>query len=507
MALCGYPPRDFLEHKEFIQNCLKSLDKIAQECDTIAAIVGAPSLNNNPKGKMLFNSAYFLAEKKIKEIRHKSLLPTYDIFDEYRYFEPNTDFRIIEYKGKKIALTICEDLWDNQPIEGDFARKELYIKSPMQELIKQNPEIIINPSASPFSSLQENSRKEVILKNVRNYKIPLIYVNQVGADNELTFDGGSLFVNKEGEILSELKYFEQDFQIIDTEARDKTAEIQPETTKIGKINNALIMAVKDFFEKMNFKKAILGLSGGIDSAVTAALAAEALGAENVWGILMPSKYSSEHSITDAVQLAENLGMKYHTINIEECVSAFDNSLSSLFSGLPTNVAEENIQSRTRGVLLMALSNKFGNILLNTSNKSELAVGYGTLYGDMNGSISVLGDVYKTDVFKLARFINRDREIIPGNTIIKPPSAELSPDQKDTDSLPDYQILDAILYKYIEQKKGIEKITAEGYDKELVRKVIRMVNGNEFKRFQAPPIIRVSSKAFGVGRKMPLVAKY
>ena len=506
LSVTGYYPHDLLERKEFIEHSQKAIEEIARHCNGIAALVGGPSINRSPKGKMLYNSAFFLKDGKIESVHHKTLLPTYDVFDEYRHFEPNRTFELIELNGKKLAVTICEDLWYNQPVLSAFGREKLYAVSPIKEYAKQNPDLVINLSASPFSYNQEKLRKDILLNNARDFNIPIIYVNQVGAQTEIIFDGGSLFIDAQGEVVSELAYFEEDFRIIDTEnteSKDTIREYEP----IEKIYDALILGIKDYFGKMGFKQATLGLSGGIDSAVTVVLAAKALGPENVRVLLMPSKYSSEHSITDARDLAKNLGIQYEIVNIHEMVDAFEHSLAPLFEGRHPDVTEENIQARIRGTLMMAISNKFGHILLNTSNKSEAAVGYGTLYGDMNGGLSVLGDVYKSDVFALARFINREREIIPENTIIKPPSAELRPDQKDSDSLPDYEILDKILFNYIELAKSPNEIIALGFDKETVHMAVKKVNMNEYKRFQTPPILRISSKAFGFGRKMPLVARY
>ncbi len=336
--------------------------------------------------------------------------------------------------------------------------------------------------------------------------MPILYINQIGAQTELIFDGGSVFIDAKGEIVKELHYFKEDFLVVDTKYPGRK-QLQIKTEYITKIHDALVLGIRDYFHKMGFKRATLGLSGGIDSAVTAVLAVQALGAENVRVLLMPSKYSSGHSVEDARQLAENLGIRYDIVQIQGAVDQFEKELAPLFAGTNFDITEENIQARARGIYVMALSNKFGHILLNTTNKSESAVGYGTLYGDMNGGLAVLGDVYKTDVFKMARYINRNSEIIPENTIVKPPSAELRPDQKDTDSLPDYEVLDGILFRFIELNKSPEEIVADGYDEETVNRVIRMVNMNEYKRFQAAPILRVSSKAFGFGRKMPLVAKY
>jgi NAD+ synthase (glutamine-hydrolysing) len=505
LSVTGYYPHDLLERKEFIEQSYEAINRIASHCNGIAAIVGGPSINPEPRGKKLFNSAFFMYDGKVQHVVNKSLLPTYDIFDEYRHFEPNKNFSVFDLKGKKLAITICEDLWDEQETQNEFGREKLYQLSPLHELSLLNPDLVVNISASPFSFNQENWRKNILIKNAIKYQLPIIYANQVGAQTELVFDGGSFFINKKGEIQEELNYFQEDFKIIDTES--STHNIQPKTDYIEKIYHALILGIRDYFTKMGFKKATLGLSGGIDSALVLVLAVHALGKENVRVLLMPSRYSSDHSVDDALQLAKNLEIQHEIIPIQQMVDSFGQSLSQTFINLQSDITEENIQARTRGILLMAISNKFGNILLNTTNKSECAVGYGTLYGDMNGGLSILGDVYKTDIFKMARWINREEEIIPINTIIKPPSAELRPDQKDTDSLPDYDLLDQILFNYIEMNLSPEEIIAKGFDEATVLKAVRMVNNNEYKRFQAPPILRISSKAFGFGRRMPLVARY
>ena len=503
MAISGYPPRDFLEFNDFVDNCIDSVNEIATYCKDIAAIIGLPTYNKNKKGKPLFNSAAFIYDGKIQSVTNKTLLPNYDIFDEYRYFEPNKEFNIIEFKGQRIALTICEDLWNVQD-------NPLYVVNPMDELIGLKPDMIINIAASPFNYHQTKIRKEILKKNATQYKLPLFYVNHVGAQTELLFDGGSLVMDSDGNLIDELYYFEEDFRIYDIEKiinKQYPEYYTNERTEIAAIHDALVMGIKNYFEKLGFKKAILGLSGGIDSALTAALAAEALGAKNVYNVLLPSKYSSDHSISDSIKLVKNLGMPHDIISIEEAVSAFENTLLPYFKGLSPDITEENIQARARGVILMALSNKFGYILLNTSNKSEAAVGYGTLYGDMNGGLSVIGDVYKTQAYELSRYINRNEEIIPENIITKPPSAELRPDQKDTDSLPDYDILDEILYQYIENRKGLREIVEMGFEKALVDRILKLVNTNEYKRYQTPPMLRISTKAFGMGRRMPIVAKY
>ncbi len=501
LAVSGYPPRDFLEFDDFIQKCESQIDLIAEKCFDIPLILGAPIKNTSRKGKPLFNAAVFLFKGQ-KQYFRKGLLPNYDVFDEYRYFEPAEHFDCLTFNGKRIALTVCEDLWNVED-------HPLYVKQPMEELILQKPDLMINIAASPFDYGQAEKREKVLRKNVEKYKLPLLYVNHVGAQTELLFDGGSLAMNSKGKVISRLKFFEEDIEIIDIGADlpKNQNSLPPLPDKTERIHDALVMGIRNYFQKLGFSKAVLGLSGGIDSAVTIVLAARALGSENVHAVLMPSRFSSDHSVKDALDLAKNLGAPYQTLPINEIYNGFENELRETFAGKAFDVTEENIQARIRGVLLMALSNKFGYILLNTSNKSEAAVGYGTLYGDMNGGLSVLGDVYKTEVFELARYINRDQEIIPENTITKPPSAELRPDQKDSDSLPEYDLLDKILFSYIEQKMGPEAIINLGIDPQIVSRVLRLVNLNEYKRYQSPPILRVSPKAFGMGRRMPIVAKY
>lgn len=517
LSVCGYQPKDFLYFNDFINKCEQAIDEIKLHADGIAVIVGAPQRNPVVKGKDLFNAAFFLAEKKIQQVVHKTCLPTYDVFDEDRYFEPATEWNIVPYKNKKIAITICEDIWN-------LGDNPLYNNCPMDILISQQPDVMINISASPFDYTHDADRKAAVKANVLKYKIPLFYCNAVGSQTEIVFDGTSLVFDKAANLCGRLASFKEDMQsFILNEDGSVNASIilqaqhLPDTSpdpatldenlNIENIYKALVLGIKDYFEKMGFKKAILGSSGGIDSAVTLALACEALGSQNVRAILMPSQYSTSHSISDAEQLSIHLKNEYNIIPIKNIYEAFINELQPLFKNLPFNIAEENIQSRSRGNLLMAIANKFGYILLNTSNKSELSTGYGTLYGDMAGGLGVLGDCYKMQVYALAKYINRDKIIIPQNIITKPPSAELRPDQKDSDSLPDYNVLDKILYQYIEHTKGPDDIKAQGYDATLVDRILKMVNANEYKRNQFCPIIRISPKAFGVGRRMPIVAKY
>lgn len=499
LAISGYPPRDFLEFDDFVQRCNDSIHEISAYTEGIGVLIGLPTFNPLDKGKNLRNSAAFINNGSVESFFHKTLLPNYDVFDEYRYFEPNTNFEILEYKGKKIAVTICEDMWN---IDDHYQ----YLITPLDELSTLNPDFVVNLSASPFNYNQPKIRKHILRSNIRRYGLPMVYVNHVGAQTELLFDGNSQVMNAEGKSLLELNYFEEDFGVVDIDS-EQTYKDYPLPDKIESMQKALQMGVQNYFSKLGFQKAIIGLSGGIDSAVTAVIAAEALGKENVYVVLLPSQFSSDHSVRDAEKLARNLGVTYDNIPIEKIYHRIEETLKPYFKDLPFGLAEENIQARTRGLVLMALSNKFGHILLNTSNKSEAAVGYGTLYGDMNGGLSVLGDVYKSEVFAMAKYINRNEEIIPANIISKPPSAELRPDQKDSDSLPDYEELDTVLFQYIEELKGPREIIQQGFDKELVEKTLRMVNLTEYKRHQTPPILRVSPKAFGMGRRMPIVAKY
>ncbi len=502
LAVCGYPPRDFLEFEDFLNKCDAIVERLTEltSSEKIAIIVGAPTRNPVIEGKDLHNSAWFLADGKRLACIHKTLLPTYDIFDEYRYFEPNNQFDVIEFQGEKIALNICEDLWNlgNE--------NPLYTICPMDEMMSGKPSVIINIAASPFNYDQAETRQLVLKANSERYEIPLVYVNHVGAQTELIFDGGSCVLNAQGELMKRLPFFQEALEVIDTKSLgDPQSPVENEKTEL--IHDALVLGVRDYFSKLGFTKAILGLSGGIDSAVVLVLAARALGAENVMGVLMPSQFSSDHSVDDALQLTKNLGTQHEVIPIEKMFREYETGLEKQFQGAEFNIAEENIQARIRGNLLMAMSNKFGYILLNTSNKSEAAVGYGTLYGDMAGGLSVIGDLYKTEVYELARFINSKEETIPENIISKPPSAELRPNQKDSDSLPEYEILDELLFQYIEKRQGPKELISQGFDKTLVDRVLRLVNMNEYKRYQTPPVLRVSTKAFGMGRRMPIVAKY
>ena len=517
LAICGYPPRDFLEFEDFVDACLQSVAEISKEADGIAILVGAPSRNPQVEGKDLFNSAYFLAEQKIQQVIHKTLLPNYDVFDEYRYFEPAYEWGIVPFKGKKLAVTICEDIWD-------IGENPLYRNRPMDRLMEEQPDIMINLSASPFDYVHAENRLAVVKKNVLRYQLPMVYCNTVGSQTEIVFDGGSLVCDAAGNLIKEMSFFKEELYAVHWDGKGgfeepaaQTLQTLPETAlhtttfdpllNIDRIHDALVMGIRQYFEKMGFKQAIVASSGGIDSAVTLALACRAIGPENVHALLMPSQFSTDHSVSDAELLSQNLNNRYDILPIKAIFDQFETSLKPIFEDRPFNVAEENIQSRIRGALAMALSNKFNYILLNTSNKSELATGYGTLYGDMAGGLGVLGDLYKMQVFALARYVNKDGEIIPENIITKPPSAELRPGQKDSDSLPDYAIMDAILYQYVERRQGAKEIIAQGYEEALVQRILQMVNRNEYKRNQFCPIIRVSSKSFGIGRRIPIVARY
>lgn len=523
LCICGYPPRDFVEFNDFINRCYETIERIKMYADDIGVLIGSPARNPRIEGKDLFNAVFLLYEKEIKAEIHKTLLPTYDVFDENRYFEPAFEWKCIEFKGWKLAVTICEDIWN-------LGDNPLYRITPMEKLITEGPNVMLNLSASPYNYAQDVVRRSIVEAHVSKYKIPMLYCNTVGSQTEIVFDGGSLAYDVNGRLIKEMKYFEEDYALFDLEAMRKYTD-QPSVAhkyyysanEVGKdtdtlhyltddkniheIHSALILGIRDYFSKMGFRKATLGASGGIDSAVVQALAVEALGKENVHVLLMPSEFSSSHSIDDAVTLSKNLGNRYDIVPINGVFDSFLTTLKPIFGNLPFGVAEENIQARTRGNLLMAVANKFGYILLNTSNKSELATGYGTLYGDMAGGLSVLGDVYKMQVYALAKYLNKDDEVIPVNIITKAPSAELRPNQKDSDSLPDYEILDRILYQYIELRQGPKEIINQGFDKALVERILKLVNTNEYKRAQFCPIIRISTKAFGVGRRLPIVAKY
>jgi NAD+ synthase (glutamine-hydrolysing) len=523
LCVCGYPPRDFVEFEDFINKCYESIDIIKEHTENIGVLIGSPARNPNKEGKDLFNAAFFLHDKQVKAEIHKTLLPTYDVFDENRYFEPGFEWKCIEFMGKKLAVTICEDIWN-------LGDNPLYRITPMEMLAGEKPDVMLNLSASPYNYAADTVRKSIIEAHTAKYGIPMLYCNNIGAQTEVIFDGGSLVYDVNSLLVKEMKYFDEDYALFDLDelcikknlppvahkyyyspaevGRDTdTLHYLTEEKNIREIHDAIILGIRDYFGKMGFQKATLGASGGIDSAVVQALAVEALGKENVHVLLMPSPYSSGHSVSDAEELSKRLGNRYDIVRIDNIYESFLQAMKPIYGDLPFSLAEENIQSRVRGNLLMALANKLGYILLNTSNKSELACGYGTLYGDMAGGLSVLGDLYKMQVYALAAYINREKEIIPANILTKAPSAELRPNQKDSDSLPDYPILDRLLFQYIELRQGPKEIINQGFDPELVKRVLKLVNTAEYKRNQFCPIIRVSSKAFGVGRRLPIVAKY
>lgn len=513
MATTGYPPRDLLEKPYFVRKNLECLSRIAGECKKISAIVGYVSINKSKVGKGLFNSAAVLSFGRIRFVQNKALLPTYDVFDEARHFEPGTVHKIFKIAGTKVGITICEDVWNKASLEG----RRLYSYDPVKNLARAGAKIIINISASPFWLGKGSVRQSLISTAARKYRLPFVYVNMVGGNDELVFDGRSMAVNAKGKICWEAKPFAEDAHIVDTD--DLKPAARNNTIDMGDLYQALVLGLGDYARKCGFKKAIIGLSGGIDSAVVASLAALALGAENVIGIAMPSPYSSSESVTDARELAKSLGITFKEIGITDIynsylgLSIFNSNTQTPFDSaqgrlkhLDTSV--ENIQARIRGNILMAMSNKTGALVLSTGNKSELAVGYCTLYGDMAGGLAVISDVPKTAVYELARYINKEHgDVIPRSSLTKAPSAELRPGQKDTDSLPPYNILDKILKLYIEDQISLSDIVKKGFDKSLVSDIIRRIDLSEYKRRQAPPGLKVTSKAFGVGRRQPISWKY
>ena len=503
LAITGYPPKDFLDIPAFVDENLKALEKITRSVSGISAIIGFVDKNKRPHGKLVHNAAAFIQDKKIISIHHKSLLPTYDVFDECRYFEPAYTISPVKFMDYTLGISICEDIWNDE----EFWARPLYEKDPIEDLIFQGANIIINISSSPFAvGKHDKIRLRMLIHDAVKYKVPFVYVNQVGGNDDLVFDGNSTVINAEGKLIAQAAAFEEDLMVVDIE--NPTVQAQPKAyAPIESVHKALIMGLRDYVIKCCFKKVIVGLSGGIDSAVTAALAVESLGRDNVIGVLMPSQFSSRGSIDDAVKLAQNLGIIYKTIPIKDVFETYQNILKTEFKGRPFDIAEENLQARIRGNILMALSNKYGYLVLTTGNKSELAVGYCTLYGDMSGGLALISDIPKTMVYELARYINREREVIPQNSIDKPPSAELKPNQFDQDTLPPYDILDGILKAYVEDAKSIGEIIRMGFDEKIVREVIRKVNRNEYKRRQAAPGIKVTSKAFGSGRRMPIAHNF
>ena len=497
LMLCGYPPRDLLLKENFGKDCRNALEEFARTTGPTPALIGFPEQKDGPSGEPFFNAAAWCIEGSVGQTFRKRLLPTYDVFDEDRYFSSGDASPLIELKGKRIAVTICEDVWNSG---GD-----LYSSDPLDAIASEKPDLLVNLSASPWHSGKESKRIDLLGEVARKAGCPVAYVNAVGGNDELIFDGFSLTLDAGGGVLAQSPSFREAIEVHDLaeESAWDTGSVSAEEN----LRQALVLGLRDYAHKSDFKKGLIGLSGGIDSAVTAALAAEALGPQNVIGISLPSYISSDHSKDDARELAQNLGIRFETLSIQKIVDAATNELQPLFEDRPADVTEENLQARARALLLMAVSNKLGALLLTTGNKSELAVGYCTLYGDMCGGLAVISDVPKTQVFALARHLNKDGVLIPENTIEKPPSAELRPDQKDSDSLPEYDLLDAILHGYVEEGQSISTLIASGFDEETVRRIVRLVDLNEYKRKQAAPGLKTTSLAFGVGRRMPIVQKY
>ena len=503
LAITGYPPRDLLAKHRFVQDNLRALDELAGDIGETGLLVGYVDNNPHRPGRNYLNAAALIHRGKIVARRYKTLLPTYDVFDEDRYFQPADTNTVVELAGTKLAVTICEDIWNTQ----DRGSAQLYRRDPVEELVTTGqPSLILNISASPFHLGKESLRYDMLRAVAVKYRTPLAYCNLVGGNDELIFDGQSLVFDAAGNLLAQGAAFREDLLIVDIPGASVTPTKPP--ARCAAVHDALVLGLCDYVHKCGFKSVVLGLSGGIDSAVTACLAVAALSRENVMGVSLPSQFSSQGSLDDARQLAGNLGIRYDVIPIREAFETVKASCRELFRGLPEDTTEENMQARIRGTILMAISNKFGHLLLTTGNKSELAVGYCTLYGDMNGGLGVIADVPKTMVYEVAGYINRERLLIPPASITKPPSAELRPNQTDQDSLPPYEVLDAILKCYVEEaQSATEIITATGYEEKLVRDIVRKIDLNEYKRKQAPPCLRVTTKAFGIGRRVPIAQRY
>ncbi len=510
LSLCGYPPRDLLLNLGFVEKMSRQLQLLSQQLpEKLAVLVGF--VEKNPSAtvrgeKPLFNSIALLKSQEIKQIFTKRLLPTYDVFDEDRYFASGKEsqyFQLTE-NNVKIGVTICEDVWNDEQFWG----QRQYAVNPMADLANLGVDLIVNLSASPYSVGKQKLRESLLSHSATRYNLPIVYVNQVGGNDDLIFDGDSVAFNRQGEVIYRAQAFTSSLELIEFNQDLLPAVIHPlPVDEDEEIYRALVLGVQDYVQKCGFKRVIFGLSGGIDSSLVAAIASDALGKENVLAVMMPSPYSSDHSISDAVALVNNLGIKSEKLAIQEIMTAYDQLLDGLFAGTDFGIAEENLQSRIRGNLLMALSNKFGHLLLSTGNKSEMSVGYCTLYGDMNGGLAVIADVPKTRVYSLCRWLNRHGEIIPLNVINKAPSAELKPNQKDQDSLPPYEILDAILALLIDRHQSAEQIIAAGFEPEIVQKVIKLVKNAEFKRKQAPPGLKISDRAFGTGWRMPIASRW
>ncbi len=504
LVVCGYPPRDLLFRRRFVSDVEQATREIAAAIGEVPAVIGYTESNLTGKGRAAYNSAAFCHRGRIIHSARKCLLPTYDVFDEDRYFEPATEPLVVEFGGRKIGLTICEDIWTHESVP----TRRFYDLDPVQWLSRKKVDVVINLSASPWNIDKNRLRRTLVADTAQACGCPVAYCNSVGGNDELIFEGRSVVCDASGKVIAGLAAFREDLQIVDiSSSKSPSIHATYDQEELADVYDALVLGLRDYVHKTGFKKALLGLSGGIDSALTAVIAAAALGKENVIGVSLPSVISSQHSKDDAATLAHALGIKYETISIADVVASAEKTLGPIFAGRPRDIAEENIQARARGLLLMAISNKFGALLLTTGNKSELAVGYCTLYGDMCGGLAVISDVFKTQVYALSRWINREKEIIPRSSIDKAPSAELRPDQTDQDSLPPYDLLDAILKAYVEEGISRRDLIAQGYAADVVNDVARKVDLNEYKRKQAAPGLKITPLAFGVGRRIPIVQKY
>jgi len=501
LAICGYPPRDLLLRKSFLRRNTDVLHQLASQTGSAGLLVGYVGPQANGPGRPCTNAVALLQNGAVVNARTKTLLPTYDVFDEDRYFEPAKSNSPVTFNGHSLGLTVCEDVWNDE----DFWRDRRYSGNPAAQLVQAGVEVLLNVSASPWHLGKNHVRRDMLSSMARKWNRPLVYCNLVGGNDELVFDGTSMVFDAAGRLVAQGASFREDFLLVDLQAAPPLEP--PHAPDEEKIHDGLVLGLRDYLHKCGFTSAVIGLSGGIDSAVTAALAAEALGTNHVHGVALPSRYSSQGSLDDAARLAKNLGIRYDVVPIEPMFQTALGQLKPLFAGRAEDTTEENMQARLRGLVLMALSNKFGSLLLTTGNKSELAVGYCTLYGDMCGGLAAISDVPKSMVYRLARWMNREREIIPPDTLTKPPSAELRPDQKDQDSLPPYDILDAILEAYVVESLSPDEIIKQGYQAETVRRIVRLIDLNEYKRRQAAPGLKVTSKAFGVGRRIPIVQRF